>query len=164
MWVVSFTLRLFCPRRKIIRYAIGGEVDFRAALGRRQLNPDSSALSPVDQSLYCLKNSCSMCMSNNSYCESLNFHLVTSAKIPRIWTHMSLIRISRRNEMSLMCIENYTLFPLPLSRVNRPFISAIESGVALTSSFGNMFRSIVVALYRFIPTQGRESSAGFTHY
>jgi hypothetical protein len=63
-----------------------------------------------------------------------------------------------------MCIENYTLFLLPLSRVNRLFISVIESGVALTSSFGNMFRSIVVALYPFIPTQGWESSAGFTHY
>lgn len=37
-------------------------------------------------------------------------------------------------------------------------------GFALTSSFGNKFRSIVVALYRFIPTQGWESIAGFTHY
>lgn len=164
MWLVSFTPRLFCPRRKIIRYAIGGEVDFRATLGRRQSNPDSSALSPVDQSLCYLNNSGSLCMSNNSNCESLNFHVVTTAKILHVWTQMSLIRISRRNEISLMCIENYALFPLPLSRVNRLFISVIEPGVTLTSSFGNMFISIVVALYRFIPKQRREISAGFTHY
>ena len=77
---------------------------------------------------------------------------------------MSLICISRRNEISLMCFENYTLFPLPLSRVNRLFINVTESGTTLTSSFGNMFRSIVIALYRFIRTQRRESSAAFTHY
>jgi len=77
---------------------------------------------------------------------------------------MSLICISRRNEISLMCIKNYTLFPLPLSRVNRLFINVIESEATLTWSFGNMLGSIVVALYRFIPIQRRESSAGFIHY
>lgn len=103
-------------------------------------------------------------MSNNSYCESLNFHLVTTAKILLMWTHTSLIRISRRNEISLTCVENYALFPLPLSRVNRLFVSALESEFALTPSFGSIFISIVVALYRFISAQGRESSAGFAHY
>ena len=67
-------------------------------------------------------------------------------------------------EASLMCIEYCTLFPLPLSRVNRLLISVTESGVALTTSFGNRLISFVVALYRFIRTQGIESSAVFTHY
>ena len=82
--MISFTPRLFCPRRKIIRYAIAGVVDFRAALGRQLSNPDSSALSPVDQSLCYLNNSGSVCVSNSSCCESINFHLVTTAKIIHI--------------------------------------------------------------------------------
>jgi hypothetical protein len=58
-----------------------------------------------------------------------------------------------------------------LNSVSPPIIAAvplstsiIDLGAALTSSVGNMFRSIIVALYRFMSTQTRESSAGFTHY